>query len=95
MSELNMFYKKLESFRGKKLRSLGECQVKRCFIELNKDGVLHEFEVTGWYFEEKPNEIVVSAINWTMHDGPCLVSITNESVKNWSFQPGLRLLKSS
>jgi hypothetical protein len=59
-------------------------RITHCYLVTTRNGVEHKFDVRGWSL--KDNILSVSAVNWTMIAGSCVIELTDSNVKDWRIE---------
>lgn len=64
----------------------GSGRTTHCYITTIVNDKEHKFEVRGWNLKNKPRRLEISAVNWTITAGTCLVVLDKVNVNNWKIE---------
>lgn len=57
-----------------------------CWIIINHNGKDHNFDVRGWTFNPKRYTLRISAVNWTLCAGTCVLELNAVNTKALKFK---------
>jgi hypothetical protein len=56
-------------------------RITHCNLLYSYNGKEHIFEVRGWKLDN--DTLSISAVNWTMTAGSCVIELTEKNVNDW------------